>query len=121
ALAPLLVLLVAAPGALAQSGARMAPPSEPIVPGGPPAKIPITVDVACGPDAAPNGIHVQYFVTRAPAWAQVTVSPDRDQMAYSQCASAGSATFRSLASVTVTQDAPAFMPDQIEVTIRVTG
>src|SRR5882672_10747926 len=122
AILPLLAvsIVLGLPGALAQTGARMTPPSGPIVPLGPPVAIPLTIETDCGADAAPNGVHVQYSVTSAPAWAQVVVSPASDQMQYSECAR-GTAVFHAIATVTASSDAPAFVAQNLEVAARVTG
>src|SRR5438067_1238744 len=91
-----LLALVATPSAVAQVGVHVDPPSYAITPMGPPAILPITVEVQCGPDAAANGIHVQYTVTKLPPWAQATLSPTSDQREYTQCAQS-TAVFRAVA------------------------
>ena len=65
------------------------------------------------------GVPVSYKVTKAPAWAAVTVSPGSDviQLASGQQYS-GSKTFT--VAVTASDQAPAFQSDTIEITATVT-
>src|SRR5438067_12776636 len=102
-----LLLVLATPAALAQVTERMTPPGEAIAPMGRAVQIPITIEVQCGPEAAPGGVHVQYSVTKLPPWAQAVLSPTADQMDYARCAQS-TAVFHAIASVTASQDAPAF-------------
>lgn len=117
----LIAFVTLAPSALAQSTTiTMRPPSDPIVPLGPAVQLPITVETDCPPEAAAQGVSVSYVVSRQPAWAQVTISPSSDHKDYASCAG-GRATFRAIASVTATHDAPAFSPESLEVTVRTMG
>jgi hypothetical protein len=66
------------------------------------------------------GVPVSYKVTKAPAWAAVTVSPGSDviTLTSSQTSVSGSSNFN--VAVTASDQAPAFQSDTIEITATVT-
>lgn len=81
------------------------------------------VDYTGDPSSSGNivGVPVSYKVTKAPAWAAVTVSPGSDVITMPATPGAqatGSRTFT--VSVTASDQAPAFQSDTIEITATVT-
>jgi hypothetical protein len=66
-----------------------------------------------------QGMNVQYSITRLPPWAQATISPATDHPNGDLC-QGGQLTLRTFLSVSVTDQAPAFAPDSVELAASVT-
>ncbi len=100
----------------------LTPPSEKVKPLQGQINFQGKVDYTGDPSSAGNlvGVPVSYKVTKAPAWAAVTISPGSDviTLTNNQQTTSGSKTFT--VSVTASDQAPAFQSDTIEITATVT-
>lgn len=82
---------------------------------GDPVEIPLTVRVSCDPSIAAGKITILYELTRFPPWGRFTLTPSEDEAHVSACRD-GVVTFETRLVALATSDAPAFAPEELEVT-----
>jgi len=116
------------PAAEAQAGPQynvvlsLTPPTEKVKPLQGQINFNGKVDYSGDPSSQGNlvGVPVSYKVTKAPAWAAVTISPGSDVITVNANGNVVSGSKNFIVSVTASDQAPAFQSDTIEITATVT-